>query len=232
MDWHEHGELDNEVLLEICCIFRDNTNSKEQKHDKVRERCVAYFGFILYGIQREESQAVSPLTASPVLSPASEGLQNPNHPMSKSADFANEEEKWCPAPRRSFTGDWSASKISKVMKRRYLLEDGNEQFVEYVNDSINNGVNDKDAEARNTAFKLMMKLEKETEQKILEDVLDIDAFAMSKFEKWKERKQRGKKKSSKKSRRAIIRRKKASKKERNASTELTINVDQVDTPNE
>jgi len=243
MDWHEHGELDNEVLLEICCIFRDNTNAKEQKHDKVRERCVAYFGFILYGILNEQamedpnhtlktpdcSVVSTPLSpdssANSPLTPANDAPKS--HLISKSADYANEEEKWTPAPRRSFMGNWSASKISKVMKRKYLLDDGNEQFIEYVNESINNGLKDKDPEARNTAFKLMMKLEKETDRKILEDVLDIDAFAMSKFEKWKERKQRGKKKSSKKSRRGIIRRKKSSKKERNLSTGITINADGI-----
>ena len=35
MDWYEHGSLDNEVLLEIAHILRDNTNAKEMKHDKV-----------------------------------------------------------------------------------------------------------------------------------------------------------------------------------------------------
>jgi len=50
MDWHQSGSLDNEVLFELCEIFRDNTILKKMKHARVRERCVAYFGYILYGL--------------------------------------------------------------------------------------------------------------------------------------------------------------------------------------
>lgn len=122
------------------------------------------------------------------------------------------------------------------MKRKYLLDDGHEQLIEYVNDSINNGMKDKDPDARNTAFKLMMKLEKESEGQIVHEVLDIDAFAMSKFQKWKERKQKGKggKKKSNKNRTRIRRKKKSKKdRDRNLSTGVTINItNEVDAGNE
>merc|ERR550525_466597 len=159
--------------------------------------------------------SLSPATASPS-----------NLLSSKSADYINAEngeEKWSPnTPRKVATGGNAPnSKISKVMKRKYLLEDGNEQLIEYVNDSINNGLKDKDPEARNTAFKLLMKLEKESDGDLVENVLDIDAFGMSKFRKWKERKQKGKgkRKNLKNTRRGInIRRKRKVKKARSLTT--------------
>ena len=53
-------------------------------------------------------------------------------------------------------------------------------------------------QTRNTAFKLLDKLEKEKyDKKILEEVLSIDAFALSKFNKWKERKNKSKGKGNK-----------------------------------
>merc|ERR1712013_110012 len=69
MDWHEHGQLDDEVLLEICAIFRDNTRVREQKHDKVRERCVAYFGYILFGIRGVNESVTSPNSVGTPFSP-------------------------------------------------------------------------------------------------------------------------------------------------------------------
>merc|ERR1712174_39590 len=96
----------------------------------------------------------------------------------------DDEEKWVPSPRESIVGQKNAFKISKVMKRKYLLSD-NKQFIEYLNDAINNGLNDKSGDTRNTALK------------ILEEVLSIDAFALSKFNKWKERKNKSKGKGNK-----------------------------------
>ena len=61
-------------------------------------------------------------------------------------------------------------------------------------------------QTRNTAFRLLDKLEKtQYDKNILEDVLTLDAFAMAKFKKWKERKTKkksgkGRKKKSKKQR--------------------------------
>ena len=193
MDWHEHGQLDNEVLLEICHIFRDNTNSKEMKHDKVRERCCAYFGYILYGINeinemkqiditdklKEENDieiptetkiindSINPLSPESMntLSPDSINTLSPDstllspklftktsHIHAKSANdifSANndDEEKWVPSPRESIVGQKNAFKISKVMKRKYLLSD-NKQFIEYLNDAINNGLNDKSGDVK------------------------------------------------------------------------------------
>eukprot|EP01084_Bolivina_argentea_P056051 102639_1 len=202
MDWHEHGELDNEVLLEICHIFRDNTKAKEQKHEKVRERCCAYFGYIIFGIHgKTNDMDITNDNDEPVnhLAPASGG----HHQLSRSANDVDVEAKWEPAARASIVGHKNALKISKTMKRIYLLEEEHQQFIEYMNDAMNNGLCDKSADARNTAFKLMEKLEKvEYERNILEDVMSIDVLAMSKFKKWKERKekskQRGKKGSKKK----------------------------------
>ena len=242
MDWHEHGELDNEVLLEICCIFRDNTAHTEQKHDRVRERCLAYFGFILYGIRGladSPADSLSPsspdsvavdtpfrqiaasrsapvkamskqLSASSMASIEEDGDEEEeekglallapstsNHAHAKSADFAaaEEEEEWVPSPRRSFVGQSEAFKMSKAMKRRYLL-DGHAQFVAYLKEAVTNGLEDKSAESRQTAFKLLERLERD---KVAER-LEIDALALSKFRKWKQRKankKRRKKKSSK-----------------------------------
>eukprot|EP00484_Ammonia_sp_Unknown_P020658 CAMPEP_0197053654 /NCGR_PEP_ID=MMETSP1384-20130603/27871_1 /TAXON_ID=29189 /ORGANISM="Ammonia sp." /LENGTH=787 /DNA_ID=CAMNT_0042486587 /DNA_START=27 /DNA_END=2390 /DNA_ORIENTATION=- len=222
MDWHEHGELDDEVLWELCQIFGDNTNVKEQKHDKVRERCVAYFGYILYGIQgvnnakqdeedgddEEEMEPESPALDSS--SPNGLALNAPPaHLKAKSADYAgDDEEKWVPSSVPSWVGQKEALKISKLMKRKYLLHDvenENEdesanadavknQFVQYINDALQNGLNDKSGDTRNTAFKLLSKLEKEENgEEILSQILSIDALAMSKYNKWKERKNRSKK---------------------------------------
>merc|ERR1712087_967908 len=53
-----------------------------------------------------------------LLSPATS-----NHAHAKSADFAaQEEEEWVPSPRASFVGQSEAFKMSKTLKRRYLLE--------------------------------------------------------------------------------------------------------------
>merc|ERR1712129_432248 len=105
--------------LEISCIFRDNPNAKEQKHDKVRERCVAYFGFILFGLNVVMNEEVSPQIGlcPPTFIPI-------GHNMSKSADYVEEDEdekQWSPKPRASVIGQKGTSKISKVMRRKYLL---------------------------------------------------------------------------------------------------------------
>eukprot|EP01084_Bolivina_argentea_P170265 295041_1 len=213
MDWHEHGELDNEVLLEICHIFRDNTNIKEQKHDKIRERCCAYFGYILFGIkgveninenkqnddddfddenqQKQETHMVTQSLMLPI---------NADHILSKSADYINgsDNANWIPKPRASIVGHENALKISKNMKRIYLLD--NKEVIEYMNDAMNNALNDKSADTRNTSFKLMEKLDKvNCDKEILGQVLKIDPFGMSKYNKWKERKnKKGRKKIKKK----------------------------------
>ena len=154
MDWHEHGQLDNEVLLEVSCIFRDNTDVKEQKHDKVRERCIAYFGYILFGcaIVEEQTPSISgDKSMEDVLSPPTSPFIPIGHNMSKSADYVEEEDEkqWTPKHRGSngsIVGQKGSSKISKVMRRKYLLSDVHHQFVEYMNDALNNGLNDKAGE--------------------------------------------------------------------------------------
>lgn len=71
-----------------------------------------------------------------------------NHIISKSADYARDggdnDEKWVPAPRASIVGHKNALKISKTMKRKYLMnKETHPQFVEYMNDALGNGLNDK-----------------------------------------------------------------------------------------
>mmetsp|Transcript_46855 Transcript_46855/g.41929 ORF Transcript_46855/g.41929 Transcript_46855/m.41929 type:complete len:95 (+) Transcript_46855:1-285(+) len=76
-----------------------------------------------------------------------------------------------------------------------------------MNDALGNGLNDKSGDTRTTAFKLLDKLEKqelEDDKKMFVDILSIDAFALSKFNKWKERKNRSKGGRKKKSNRSRI----------------------------
>ena len=41
-------------------ILLKNTSVKENKHDKVRARCVAYFGYLLFGIELIAPQTLPP----------------------------------------------------------------------------------------------------------------------------------------------------------------------------
>merc|ERR1711971_67049 len=134
-----------------------------------------------------------------------------NHAHAKSADFAaaqseeEVEEEWVASPRRSLVG--------QSLKRRYLLDV--KEFMAYLEEAVSNGLHDKSGECRQIAFSLLHKLEREKAMQRL----NIDALALSKFKKWKERKankKRRKKKSNKK------RRPRHAQRDRNQSVTITI----------
>lgn len=113
----------------------------------------------MYGIQGSSStqEAQSP---EENVSPNDESEQRlsllpptkSNHYKAKSADYAassGDDEKWVPAPRASIVGQKDALKISKEIKRKYLLNKENHSaFIEYMNDAINNGINDKSGDVK------------------------------------------------------------------------------------
>ena len=169
MEWHQNHQLDDEVLLEICEIFRDNTSMKEQKHGKVRERCCAYFGYILYGLDTTELQAANSNNSnkngknssgnSSLASPTSP-LETVNQlnvkdiPQSKiksdekkdeKKDDEKDDEKETDKLKKQKSEDGNRKvtiKISKIMRRAYLLE--SQQFTGYMSAALEKATADKE----------------------------------------------------------------------------------------
>ena len=135
-----------EILLELANIFSSNTSKREQKHAKVRERCVAYFGYMIFGIDYLDVVEEIPIIP---------GAKTSDVDRIKNSGGDSKEPETEPEHQKTF-------KISAEMKRGYLIENKH-PFFGYFNNAVKNAVDDAAEEVRNVTYKIFQKLEKHTD---------------------------------------------------------------------
>mmetsp|Transcript_56207 Transcript_56207/g.68741 ORF Transcript_56207/g.68741 Transcript_56207/m.68741 type:complete len:432 (+) Transcript_56207:167-1462(+) len=161
MEWHQNNKINNDILLELCAIFHENTLYKNMKHDIVRQKCVSYFGYILFGVQYINT---IPLNIPDIIDDDSINNNNSNNDEPRIKPFI----------------------ISDTMKRDYLLRNHNE-FINYFTKSVVNGCQDKDAKTRKETFELLHKIDILNKNYINNIILNNETLIIKKYSKWKER---------------------------------------------